>query len=54
MFFAVRSKISNSRASSEAPMMNSQFSEFLRARVGDRRDVFLGAARSLGTPEAKA
>jgi Nucleotidyl transferase AbiEii toxin, Type IV TA system len=31
--------------------MNSGFSEFLRAAPRDRRDVFLGAATRLGTPE---
>jgi hypothetical protein len=31
--------------------MNQGFAEFLRARPQDRRDVFLGAARRLGTPE---
>jgi hypothetical protein len=31
--------------------MNPTFSEFLRARPEDRRDVFLGTARRLGTPE---
>src|SRR6185312_3964206 len=31
--------------------MNSGFSEFLRAAPRDRRDVFLGAATGLGTPE---
>ncbi|HEY1579311.1 MAG TPA: nucleotidyl transferase AbiEii/AbiGii toxin family protein [Terracidiphilus sp.] len=33
--------------------MNSGFSEFLRAAPRDRRDVFLGAANRLGTPEQK-
>jgi hypothetical protein len=32
-------------------MMNSGFSEFLRAAPRDRRDVFLGTATRLGTPE---
>ncbi len=32
--------------------MNPGFSEFLKATPRDRRDVFLGAASSLGTPEA--
>jgi predicted nucleotidyltransferase component of viral defense system len=31
--------------------MNPGFADFLRARPLDRRDVFLGAARRLGTPE---
>ena len=31
--------------------MNPNFPEFLRAKAEDRRDVFLGAARRLGTPE---
>ena len=31
--------------------MNPGFSEFLKASPEDRRDVFLGAARRLGTPE---
>jgi hypothetical protein len=31
--------------------MNPGFSEFLRAAPRDRRDVFLGAATRLGTPE---
>ena len=31
--------------------MNPNFSEFLGAKLEDRRDVFLGAARRLGTPE---
>ena len=31
--------------------MNPGFSEFLRASPEDRRDVFLGTARRLGTPE---
>src|SRR5436190_23708746 len=31
--------------------MNYGFSEFLRAAPRDRRDVFLGAATRLGTPE---
>jgi hypothetical protein len=31
--------------------MNSGFSEFLRAAPRDRRDVFLGTAARLGTPE---
>ncbi len=31
--------------------MNPSFSEFLGAKPEDRRDVFLGAARRLGTPE---
>jgi predicted nucleotidyltransferase component of viral defense system len=32
-------------------VMNSGFSEFLRGAPRDRRDVFLGAATRLGTPE---
>jgi hypothetical protein len=32
-------------------MMNRGFSEFLKAKPQDRRDVFLGAAARLGTPE---
>ena len=32
--------------------MNPGFSDFLKATSRDRRDVFLGTARSLGTPEA--
>jgi predicted nucleotidyltransferase component of viral defense system len=32
-------------------MMNSAFSEFLKASTQDRRDVFLGAAARLGTPQ---
>src|SRR5215813_12527108 len=31
--------------------MNPGFSEFLKARPQDRRDVFLGAAARLGAPE---
>ena len=31
--------------------MSPGFLEFLRAKAEDRRDVFLGAARRLGTPE---
>ena len=31
--------------------MNPGLAEFLRARPKDRRDVFLGAANRLGTPE---
>ena len=31
--------------------MNPGFSDYLKAAPRDRRDVFLGAARSLGTPE---
>lgn len=31
--------------------MNPGFAEFLRASPEDRRDVFLGTARRLGTPE---
>jgi hypothetical protein len=34
--------------------MNSGFSEFLRAAPRDGRDVFLGAATRLGTPEQNA
>jgi hypothetical protein len=32
-------------------VFNSGFSEFLEAAPRDRRDVFLGAATRLGTPE---
>jgi hypothetical protein len=32
-------------------MMNPGFSEFLKAKPQDRRDLFLGAAARLGTPE---
>jgi hypothetical protein len=31
--------------------MNPGFSELLNAKTQDRRDVFLGTARRLGTPD---
>src|SRR5271167_4321830 len=44
-------EIRSGRSLRETFLMNPGFSEFLNAKPEDRRDVFLGTARRLGTPE---